>query len=425
VTTPVVSAPVTAVRRRFALLSLAMGGFAIGATEFVAMGLLPNIARDLLPGAYAVSAEGATAHAGVLISAYALGVVVGAPTIAATTSSMPRKKLLLILLAAFVVGTVASAVLPTFGLVVLARFAAGLPHGAYFGIASLAAANLMGPGNRGKGVAFVLAGLTISNVVGVPLITALGQAAGWRVAYAVVAAIFALTFVAVAFALPHQPAAEGASIKRELSAFARPQVWLVMGVGAIGFGGFFAVDSYISTAVTEGAGYSQALVPFVLVGIGLGMTIGNLVGGWGSDKSIGRTLAVGFGGLLVALAGYALTSHSIVGIFVFAFLLGLTSSMISPAIQTRLMVVAGDSQVIAAALNHSAFNLGNSLGAFLGGAVIAAGLGAGAPAWVGFGLALIGIALTVISFAVQRRSARRAGFSGAVPATQPVPIAGL
>ncbi|WP_245981877.1 MFS transporter [Frondihabitans australicus] len=402
-----------------------MGGFGIGATEFVAMGLLPNIAHQLLPTAYAASAEDATAHAGILISAYALGVVIGAPTIAATTSRMPRKKLLLMLLAAFVVGSVASAVLPTFGLVVLARFVAGLPHGAYFGIASLAAANLMGPGNRGKGVAFVMAGLTISNVVGVPLITALGQAAGWRVAYGVVATIFALTFIAVAIALPHQPAAEGASIKRELSAFGKPQVWLVMGVGAIGFGGFFAVDSYVSTAVTQGAGAPEAVVPFVLVGIGLGMTVGNLLGGWGSDKSIGKTLVVGFTGLLVALAGYALTSHAIAGIFVFAFLLGTFSSMISPAIQTRLMVVAGDSQVIAAALNHSAFNIGNSLGAFLGGVVIAAGLGAGAPAWVGFVLALFGIALTAISFAAQRRSTRRDGLTGATPATQPVPIAGL
>lgn len=395
--------PVSARRRRLALVSLALGGFAIGATEFVAMGLLPNIARDLMPTAYAQSAEATTAHAGLLISAYALGVVVGAPTIAATTSHVPRKKLLLCLLAAFVVGTVASAILPTFGLVLLARFAAGLPHGAYFGIASLAAASLMGPGNKGKGVAFVLSGLTISNIVGVPLITALGQAAGWRVAYVAVALIFAATFAAVALALPPQPASEGASIRRELGAFSKPQVWLVMGVGAIGFGGFFAVYSYIATAVTVGTGSSESVVPFVLVGVGVGMTIGNLLGGWGADKSIRNTIFIGFAGLLVALVGYGLTAHSLVGIFFFAFLLGLTSSMISPAIQTRLMRVAGDSQIIAAALNHSAFNIGNSFGAYLGGAVIGAGLGVAAPAWVGVGLALLGVVLTVVSFAVQRR----------------------
>lgn len=399
-------------RRRLALLSLAMGGFAIGATEFVAMGLLPNIAKELMPVAYAQSPSETTAHAGLLISAYALGVVVGAPTIAATTSHVPRKKLLLILLAAFVVGTVASAVLPTFGLVLLARFAAGLPHGAYFGIASLAAASLMGPGNRGKGVAFVLAGLTVSNIVGVPLITGLGQVAGWRVAYLAVALIFALTFVAVAAALPHQAAQQGASMKRELQAFKKPQVWLVMGIGAIGFGGFFAVYSYVSTSVTQGAGLSESIVPFVLVGVGVGMTIGNLLGGWGAEKSIKRTMYVGFAGLLASLVGYALTADHIVGIFFFAFLLGLTSSLISPAIQTRLMEVAGESQVIAAALNHSAFNLGNSLGAFLGGAVIAAGLGFAAPAWVGVGLAVGGVILSLVSFGVQGRTRRRAALTG-------------
>ncbi|AMM22464.1 arabinose ABC transporter permease [Frondihabitans sp. PAMC 28766] len=419
------AAPISAARRRFALLSLAMGGFAIGATEFVALGLLPNIARDLMPVAFAHSPEDATAHAGILVSAYALGVVVGAPTIAATTSHVPRKKLLLILLAAFVVGTVASAILPTFGLVVLARFAAGLPHGAYFGIAALAAGNLMGPGNRGKGVAFVFTGLTVSNIVGVPLITALGQAAGWRVAYFVVAVIFALTFVAVAFALPPQPAEHGASIKRELSAFSKPQVWLVMGVGAIGFGGFFAVESYISAAVTQGAGSPESVVPFVLVVVGIGMTIGNLLGGWGADRNIARTMFAGFAGLLIALAGYALTAHTLPGIFVFAFLLGCAGSVISPAIQTRLMVVAGDAQVIGAALNHSAFDIGNSLGAYLGGVVIAAGLGVGAPAWVGFGLAILGVALTVVSFSLQKRSHQRDGISGPSPTTQPVPIGGL
>jgi DHA1 family inner membrane transport protein len=396
-------------RRRFALLSLAMGGFAIGATEFVAMGLLPNIARALLPGTFAQSPDQATAHAGLLISAYALGVVVGAPTIAATTSHVPRKKLLLILLAAFVIGTVASAVLPTFGLVLLARFAAGLPHGAYFGVASLAAASLMGPGNRGKGVAFVLAGLTISNIVGVPLITFLGQIAGWRIAYLAVALIFALTFVAVGLALPQQEAQHGASIRRELRAFRQPQVWLVMGIGAVGFGGFFAVYSYVSTAVTQGAGYPEGVVPFVLVAIGIGMTIGNLLGGWGADKSIRKTMFIGFAGLLVALVGYGVTSHLIVGVFVFAFLLGLTSSLIGPVVQTRLMEVAGESTVIAAALNHSAFNIGNSLGAYLGGVVIAAGLGFAAPAWVGVLLALGGVVLTLISYGVQRRTRRRAG----------------
>ena len=189
-------------RVRLALFALALGGFAIGATEFVAMGLLPEIAHDLLPALFARAPEEANAQAGWVVSAYALGVVVGAPTIATIAAKYPRKRLLLVLAAAFTVGTVASAVLPSFGLVVLARFVAGLPHGAYFGVAALVAASLMGPGKRGQGIAIVLSGLTIANVVGVPSITLLGQQTDWRVAYLAVAAIFALSFVAIAALVP-------------------------------------------------------------------------------------------------------------------------------------------------------------------------------------------------------------------------------
>ena len=191
-------------RIRWALLALALGGFGIGSTEFVAMGLLPDIAQDLFPTLYADSPADANATAGWMISAYALGVVVGAPTIAAAAARWPRKRLLLVLLTAFTLGTVASAVLPTFELVLVSRFVAALPHGAYFGIASLVAASLMGPGRRARGVALVLSGLTIANVIGVPAITWLGQNAGWRTAYLAVAAIFALTFLAVLVAVPWQ-----------------------------------------------------------------------------------------------------------------------------------------------------------------------------------------------------------------------------
>jgi len=394
-------------RRTAALFALALGGFGIGSTEFVAMGLLPNMAGDLLPDLYARSADAGIAQAGWLISAYALGVVVGAPTIAAMSSHFPKKKLLLALLAAFTVGTVASALLPSFGWVLAARFAAGLPHGAYFGIASIVAASIMGPGNRGKGVALVLSGLTIANVIGVPSITWLGQQQGWRVAYLAVALIFALTFAAVALAVPHQDGDASASMKRELRAFKQPQVWLVMGIGAIGFGGFFAVYSYIANAVTEGAGVAEGVVPWVLVTVGVGMTIGNLLGGWLADRSLKLAMYLGFVGLIAALSAYALTSSSIVGIFVSTFFVGLVGSSVGPSVQSRLMEVAGESQVIGAALNHSAMNLGNSFGAYLGGAVIAAGLGFSAPGWVGVVLALAGVVLTMVSFGMQRVGDRR------------------
>ncbi|WP_448003923.1 MFS transporter [Agromyces bauzanensis] len=394
-------------RIRFALLALALGGFGIGATEFVAMGLLPNIAADLLPGRYAASPEDANAQAGWMISAYALGVVVGAPTIAAAAARWPRKRLLLALLTAFTLGTIASALLPSFGLVLVARFVAALPHGAYFGIASLVAASLMGPGKRGRGVALVLSGLTIANVIGVPAITWLGQAAGWRVAYLTVAGIFALTFVAVMVAVPWQPGDARATMRRELGAFRRAQVWFAVGIGAIGFGGLFAVYSYVAPLATDVTGLAPALVPVVLIVFGVGMTIGNLVGGRLADWSVRRSMYVFFGVLAGALVLLGFTAASPVGLFTGVFLVGASSAALSPAIQTRLMDVARDSQSIAAALNHSALNIGNSLGALLGGVVIAAGFGYVAPIWIGLLLTLAGVLLTIASFALDRVRVRR------------------
>ena len=396
-------------RVRLAILALALGGFGIGLTEFVAMGLLPNLAADLLPHVWAVSHEKANAQAGWLVSAYALGVVVGAPTIAALAARFPRRQLLLACVGVFILGTVASALLPTFELVLVARFVAALPHGAYFGIAALVAASLMGPGKRGQGVALVLAGLTISNVVGVPAITFLGQNTNWRIAYLAVAAVFALTFVAVAFLVPLQPGDPAATMRRELGVFTRPQVWLTLLVGSLGFGGLFAVYTFVSPVATNVAHLDVALVPFVLVAAGLGMTIGNLAGGRAADHHVMRTLFICFGIFAAALAGFALTAQYPVGLFVFVFLVSGAASALSPAIQTRLMDVAGDSQSIAAAINHSALNIGNSLGAYLGGVTIAAGLGYLSPTWVGLLLCVPGVGLALVSVALERRTRRSGG----------------
>jgi len=390
-------------RVRLALLALALGGFGIGTTEFVAMGLIENLARDLLPGLYEARPTEAIAQAGWLITAYALGVVVGAPTIAALSARFPRKKLLLWLLAAFTVATVLSAVLPTFGLVLVARFVAGLPHGAYFGIATLVAASLMGEGKRGRGVALVLSGLTIANVVGVPLITLLGQNAGWRVAYLVVASIFALTFVAVALAVPFQPGDRTATLKRELTAFARPQVWLALLTGAVGFGGFFAVYSYVGPVITKVTLQDDAFIPIALVVIGLGMTVGNLAGGRAADHNVMGTIFVCFALFVLSLAGFALFAQTTAGLLISLFLVGGAASALSPAVQSRLMDVAGDSQTLAAAANHAALNIGNSLGAYLGGVTIAAGLGYLSPTWVGLALCVPGIGLALASVWLQRR----------------------
>ncbi|WP_022884328.1 MFS transporter [Glaciibacter superstes] len=395
-------------RIRLALLALAMGGFGIGSTEFVAMGLLPNLAEDLLPNLYAVSPASANAQAGWLISAYALGVVVGAPTIAAAAARWPRKQLLLVLLTAFTLGTIASALLPTFDLVLGARFVAALPHGAYFGIASLVAADLMGPGKRARGVALVLSGLTIANVVGVPAITWLGQAAGWRTAYLAVALIFVVTFVAVALAVPLQAGDPAATMRNELRAFGRIQVWFALSIGAIGFGGLFAVYTYVAPLVTEVTGLGAGLVPIVLVVVGLGMTVGNFVGGALADRSVRRSMYVFFVVLIVSLLALALTAQFVVGLLASLFMIGAAASALSPTIQTRLMDVAHGSQSIGAALNHSALNIGNSLGALLGGAAIAAGLGYVAPAWIGLGLSVLGLVLAFVTFGIDR-SRRRSG----------------
>jgi DHA1 family inner membrane transport protein len=394
-------------RTRFALLALAMGGFGIGATEFVAMGLLPDMAADLLPGLAATSPDAANAAAGWIISAYALGVVVGAPTIAAAAARWPRKRLLLALLTAFSLGTIASALLPTFPLVLTARFVAALPHGAYFGIASLVAASLMGPGKRARGVALVLSGLTIANVVGVPAITWLGQAAGWRVAYLAVAAIFVATFVAVLLAVPWQAGDPAATMRRQLGAFTRVQVWFALGIGAIGFGGLFAVYSYVAPLATEVTGLDPVLVPVVLIVFGIGMTAGNLVGGRLADWSVRRSMYLFFAVLAAALVLLGLTATNPVGLVAGVLLVGASSAALSPAIQARLMDVAGDAQSIAAALNHSALNIGNSLGAILGGVAIAAGLGYVAPVWIGLLLTAAGSVLAVTSFAVDRMRGRR------------------
>lgn len=376
--------------------ALALGGFGIGTTEFATMGVLPDVAGDL----------GATVpEGGHLVSAYALGVVVGAPTLAVLAARLPRKALLLVLMAAFTLGNALSALAPTFGSLVLARFASGLPHGAYFGIAAIVAASIVPPDRRARAVARVMLGLTVANLVGVPLATLLGQALGWRSTYWAVTVIGALAVLAVAHWVPTVPALPGASPRRELRALSSLQVWLTLGIGAVGFGGFFAVYSYITPTLVEVAGYSEAGVPVVLALFGLGMTIGTEVGGRLADRSVVRTIYVGMGSTALVLLAFTVTAHSVVPAAVTGFLIGACGSLALPALTTRLMDVAGDAQSLAAAGNHAAFNVANAVGAFLGGAVIAAGLGWTAPAVVGALLAAGGLGVLTVSVALERREA--------------------
>ncbi|MGP9694621.1 MFS transporter [Brachybacterium sp. AOP25-B2-12] len=409
------SSALTPARRRLALFALALGGFGIGCSEFVSMGLLPGIAHTLLPGLMAEAPEQGIARAGLAISAYALGVVVGAPTVAVLAVRMSRTRLIALLAVALLVGTVLSAIMPTFDLTILARFVAGLPHGAYFGVASLIAASLMGPGSQGKGVALALSGLTIANLLGVPLLTAFGQNLGWRISYLLIAAVFAVTVVMLLTVVPHQGRPAERSVVEELSAFRSKQVWAVIGIGAVGFAGAFAVFSYIAEISQQVAGTSAAFVPIVLACAGLGMTLGNMVGGWATDRSQNGTMFIGFPLYIAALVALFLFSGSPVGLMATLFLVNLANAMLGPAVQTWLIKAAGPSQVLGASLNHASFNVANSLGAALGGAVIAAGYGFRAPAVVAIVLASTGFAMVLAALGTKRALARRSARVRPVP----------
>lgn len=403
ITAPRAAPALTPARRRAALLALSLGGFGIGCSEFVSMGLLPGIARALLPGLMQTDPEAGIARAGWAISAYAAGVVVGAPVVALLAVRMSRTRLIVVLAAALALATVLSAAMPTFGLTVAARFAAGLPHGAYFGVASLLAASLMGPGNQGKGIALALSGLTIANLVGVPLLTAFGQNLGWRTSYLMIAGVFALTVALLVLAMPRQERPAERTVREELSAFGSAQVWAVCGIAAVGFAGMFAVYSYIAELSEQVAGTSASFVPVVLACAGLGMTLGNLLGGVAADRSETRTLLLGFPFYILALASVYVFSVTPAGLVITIFLMNLANMIVMPAVQAWLIRASGSSQVLGAALNHAAFNISNSVGAAVGGAVIARGLGYRAPAAVAVVLAAIGYLMVLAALATRRR----------------------
>ncbi|WP_194918277.1 MFS transporter [Catenulispora rubra] len=405
-----------------ALLALALGGFCLGLTEFVAMGLLPDVAHDLLPADYARSSPDAIAKAGWMITGYALGVVVGAPTIAASTARVPRRRLVLGLLALFVVGTTASALAPSFGLLLVARFVAALAHGAYFGAAGLLASALLGPGNEGRGFAVVLGGLTTANIFGVPLITLLGQTAGWRAGYLAVAGLFAVTLLAVFAAVPEMPAAPGGSPRAELAAFRLPKVWLITAFVAIGSSGFFAVNSYIAPVTTHVTGLSTSAVPWVLAVMGVGMTVGNALGGIAADRNLRRSILFGFSGVATAALLFTLTAHNPVGLFVSAFLVGTAALFIAPPLQAQLILAAPGAQLMGAAVNQSAMNVANAAGAAIGGAAIGAGFGYLSAAWAGVALTLIGLCLAFVSLGRNRPGAVAEDAGAREPSAQLTPV---
>jgi MFS transporter, DHA1 family, inner membrane transport protein len=377
-----------------AVVAMAMGAFTIGTTEFVTMGLLPQIARGV---------DVSIPSAGHLVSAYAVGVVVGAPLIALLGARLPRRGLLLALMGVFAVTNGLSALATGFELLTVARFAAGLPHGAYLGIASLVAASMADPDRKGRAVAQVILGLSLANVVGVPAATWLGQNLGWRAAFVVVAALAALTVALIRAFVPATPADPHASARQELAAFTSSQVWLTMLAGAVGFGGMFAVYTYIAPTVTDVAGLPESTVPFFLLSFGLGMVVGTWLAGELGDWSVFRSLFAGAVGMGLLLLLYAAVAPFGWWLLPMPFLVAVGTAVLAINLQLRLMHVAGDAEILGAAANHASLNIANALGAWLGGVVVAAGLGYQAPALIGAALTVAGIVFLVASLGLHRR----------------------
>ncbi|MGP9019778.1 MFS transporter [Streptomyces sp. BR1] len=398
-----------------ALLALAIGAFGIGTTEFVIMGLLPEVADTF----------GVTIPtAGYLVTGYALGVVLGAPLMTVLGTKISRKRMLMLLMGFFIVGNVLSAVAPVFGLMLAGRIVASLAHGAFFGIGSVVAADLVAPQKKAGAIAMMFTGLTVANVIGVPLGTLVGQQIGWRTTFFIVAALGVLGLLGVAKLVPDMPKAEGVRLRHEIAAFRNVQVLLAMAMTVLGFGGVFAAITYVTPMMTHVTGYADSSVTWLLVLFGLGMVAGNLIGGRFADRALMPMLYVSLSGLAVVLALFTLTAHDKTASAVTVFLIGALGFATVPPLQKRVLDQAAGAPTLASAMNIGAFNLGNALSAWLGGLVISAGLGYTAPNWVGAALAASAVVLAVISSGLERRTAKEGGrvvASAAVPEPVPVP----
>ncbi|MBB4735503.1 MFS transporter [Micrococcus cohnii] len=378
-----------------AIVALALGSFAIGTTEFTIMGLLPEAVADLGVGLDAGS------H---LISVYALGVVVGAPLLAAGLARVDRRRSSILLMVLFLLGHVGSLLAPDMSSMMLARFISGLPHGAFFSTAALAAAHLAGPARRGQAIGWVMAGLSAANLLGVPAATALGQTAGWRWMFVVVAVCAAACIAATVMLVPDAPAPEGTSIRREMAGLTSLRLWRTALVGIVGFAGMFALYTYITPLMTRVAGLDPRWIPLVLALYGMGMVVGTLVGGALTDRDPVMTLRLSFVVTAICLTLVYLLSPWWQAVLLPLVLVAVAGSGIAPALQVLLVDAAPRSPQLAGSLNHSALNMANALGAWVSGAALTAGLSVAAPSLLGAGIAVVGITL---SFALIRRPARR------------------
>jgi DHA1 family inner membrane transport protein len=412
------------------LIALALGGFGIGLTEFLIAGLLPQVASS-----FAVS----EAAAGWLISGYALSVAVGAIALTAATARLPRKHILVGLVALFVIGNLLSAVAPNYQVMLLGRIVAALCHGSFFGIGSLVARSLVAPERKSQAVAIMFAGLTVANVLGVPFGALVGERWGWRAAFWAVTAIGLLALAGIAALVPARadqarPVAEAAKttavgatevgatdvgttavgaerippsgLVQQLRAFRSWQVWLTLVATALSYGGMFGAFSYIAYTFTEVSGFAPADVAWLLMVYGIGLVVGNLVGGRAADRDRDRALVLALLGLALTLALFGLLAKSATASVVLVFLMGVTGFASVPGMITRVTDFAHGA-ALAASANVSASNVGNALGAWLGGLAISAGLGYTAPLYVGAGIVLMSVAVMVVA-AQRARSSRAA-----------------
>lgn len=389
------------------LLALAVGGFGIGLTEFVIAGLLPEVAAD-----FAVD----EATAGWLISGYALAVAVGAIPLTAGVTRLPRKHVLLGLMGLFVVGNLLSALAPTYEAMLLGRVVAALCHGAFFGIGSVVAADMVAPDKKAGAIALMFGGLTLANVLGVPAGTFVGQQWGWRAAFWAITVIGVLALVAIALLVPAQRVTRRADLRGEVRAFAEPQVWVSLLLTVLGYGGMFGAFTYIAFTLTGVSGFASSTVPWLLVLFGVGLVVGNAVGGRAANRSVRGTLLVALSALVVVMVGFALGAGS-PGLAVLGLvLMGGFGFATVPALQMRVMTHAGGAPTLASGANIAAFNLGNAVGAWLGGVTIAAGLGYTSPLWAGAGLTALALLLLVVA---DPRPSRTIPAEDVRPATEP------
>ncbi len=377
-----------------AILALALGGFAIGTTEFVTMGLLPDIAAGI---------DESIPTTGHIISAYAVGVVIGAPVIVSLAARLPRRELAIGLVLALGLGNAVTAVAQGYWEVMAARFVSGLPHGAYFGVASLVAVSLVPPERRGRAVSGVMLGLTVATLVGVPAGTVLGQQLGWRAAYWAVLGLALITAAMVLLFVPHQPGNPEATVRAELTALRRPQVLFAVSAGMVGFGGVFAMYSYIAPVVTDVTDLPRSAIPAFVLAFGVGSVAGTWLAGRLADWDVERSIVAGFAVLVASLVAFSLTAGQAVSAFALVMVVGALGSVLAINLQVRLMHAAGDAQMLGAALNHSALNIANGLGAWVGSVVIAAGYGFRAPSLVGAALAVFGVLIFAVGLTQSRR----------------------